>query len=90
MANGSTTRGPAKRDLKLDQGKKHDDSHQRVLDEEGRELPAYRDEMDSSEITVNRTVGIHARNVPSWALGIAIIALSVGAVIVAVAKLLGR
>ncbi len=90
MANGSTTRGPAKRDLILDQGKRHDDHLQRMLDEERGKLPDYRDAMDSSEITVNRSVGLHAKGVPQWALGLAIVALSIGAVIVAVAKLLGR
>jgi hypothetical protein len=65
---------------------KHTRATQRAIDQ----LPPYREEMDSSEITVNRQVGLHARGVPPWALGLAIVALSIGAVIVAVAKLLGR
>jgi len=90
MGNGSTTRGPAKRDMILDAGSKHDRYLQRMIDEErekaanGRELPAYRD--SDSEITAN-TKGIHLKAVPRWSLGIALVILSIpiGLILVALA-----
>lgn len=51
----------------------------------GEELPPYREEMDSGEVTVN-TKGLHAKGVPPWSLGAAILALAVAGAIVAVLR----
>ncbi len=68
----------------LDQGKKFDDHLQRMIDAD-RELPPYRAELDS-EITVNRTVGLHAKGVPPWALGLTLLILAIAAAIVLVMR----
>ena len=77
MANGSTHRGPAKRDMILDQGSKHDAYLQRMIDQERRELPPYRAEMDSeAEITGNWKEGLRVKGrFPRWALGVLLLAV---------------
>lgn len=53
----------------------------------GRELPPYREEMDSGEVTMNTGPFQGAvKGVPRWALGFAIVALSVAGAIVAVLR----
>jgi hypothetical protein len=94
MANGSTHRGPAKRDMILEQGGKHDRYLQRMIDEERArgELPSYNDDA-TSEITANGQ-GVVARlglpRLARQAIGISIAvligALGVAAAIVAVLR----
>lgn len=98
MANGSTTRGPAKRDMILDAGSKHDRYLQRMIDEEREQgrLPSYSDEGDS-EITANRQ-GLHvksalprtARMVIGICVGVGLGALLIAAAVVAVLKVWPR
>lgn len=53
----------------------------------GRELPPYREEMDSGEVTVNTGVFQGSlKGVPPWALGAALVALAIAGAIVAVLR----
>lgn len=54
----------------------------------GRELPLYREEMDSvSEVTVDwGPMKAQAKAIPQWALGLAIVALAIAAAIVLVMR----
>lgn len=94
MANGSTHRGPAKRDMILEQGHKHERYLQRMIDEERSrgELPSYSDDA-STDITVSRQgfaakLGLprFARQAIGVAIAVLIAALGVAGAIVAVLR----
>lgn len=95
MGNGSHKLGPALADRVREAGAKHQRMLQHAIDEErARNLPPYRDEMDS-EVTANIR-GITARlGLPrparlaiGIALAIVIAAFGIGAVVVAVLRLI--
>jgi len=93
VANGSRKPGPAFADRIREQGAKHQRMLQRAIDDEARELPHYGD--SDADITANlkgvsAKLGLPrtARLAIGIALAIVIAAFGVGAVIVAVMKLL--
>lgn len=91
MANGSGHEGPARADRYREKYERMFRRTQKKLDQVplSRELPAYREDMDSvSEVTVER-LGIRAKGIPGKALGAALVILAIGAVVVAIVKALG-
>ena len=97
MGNGSDHRGPAKRDMIIEQGDKHDRDLQRRIDSERARgvLPSYTDEEESS---INGPLGINskmklprmARLVIGIGIGVGLCAVLVAAAIVAVLKVWPR
>lgn len=91
MANGSSHEGPARADRYREKYERMFRRTQKKLDQVplNRELPAYREDMDSvSEVTVER-LGIRAKGIPGRALGASLIILAVAGAIVAIIKALG-
>lgn len=78
MANGSHKEGPARADRFREEAEKHERTIQRSMDtmHKERDLPAYRE--SDSEITANRQ-GVHAKGIPRWAIGIALVLLAIPA-----------
>lgn len=94
MGNGSHKEGPARGDRYREKYERMFRRTQAKLDRVplSRELPAYREEMDSvSEVTVGwgDKVKVGAKGIPGKALGAALVILAIGAVVVAIVKALG-
>lgn len=91
MANGSGAEGPARGDRYREKYARMFKRTQAKLDQVpiSRDLPAYREEMDSvSEVTVER-LGLKAKGIPPRALGFAIAVLALAAAVVAILRALG-
>lgn len=91
MANGSHHEGPARADRLREKYARMHKRTQAKLDKVpiARDLPAYREEMDSvSEVTVEK-LGIRAKGIPGKALGAALIILALAAAVVAILRALG-
>jgi hypothetical protein len=94
VANGSSHEGPARGDRYREKYARKHRRTQAKLDKVplSRELPAYREEMESnSEVTVGfgEKLKVGAKGIPSKALGAALVILAIGAVVVAIVKALG-
>ncbi len=94
MANGSHHEGPARADrLREKYARMHKRSQSKLdLVPLHRELPAYREDMDSnSEVTVGigEKVKVGAKGIPPKALGFAIGVLALAAAAVAILRALG-
>ncbi len=93
MANGSHHEGPARADrLREKYARMHKRSQSKLdLVPLHRELPAYREDMDSnSEVTVGigEKVKVGAKGIPPKALGAFLIIIAVGTVVAGIIKLL--
>lgn len=94
MANGSSHEGPARADRLREKYERMHRRAQTKLDVVpiNRELPAYREEMDShSEVTVGigERVKVGAKGIPPRALGFAIGVLALATAAVAILRALG-
>ena len=95
MANGTTNEKLARADRIREQSEKSAraaDLNRRATANaiaalRGRELPPYREEMDSGEVTVNTGVFQGSvKGIPRWALGLAIVAAALVGTVIAVLR----
>lgn len=95
MANGTTDEKVARADRIREQSEKAQRAAElnrratanAIAAIRGRELPPYREEMDSGEVTVNTGVFQGSvKGVPRWALGLAIVGVAAAAIAIALLR----